>query len=129
MQSLSIRFLIGLSKASDPPDPGPYALERTVIDYDGRAADALAILSAAYSCLGSWRGVGYWQGKAEPSLTVETVVEVPDLGFDLVASEREAVVGRAQSLAREVARALGQEAVGLVVAPVRFTLEGPHAAL
>jgi hypothetical protein len=124
MQHLSIRFLIGLSKASDP---GPSPFQGV---YDARSETALAILAREYPGLSSWRGVGYWRGQPEPSLTVETVVEsiednnVPSGWQNPDGND---TIGRAQSLAGEVARALGQEAVGVVVQPVSFTLEGPHA--
>ncbi len=123
MQHLSIRFLIGLAKPGDVPG----FADRFPTVADARAATALDILSRAYPCLGSWRGVGYWRGAAEPSLTVETIVEVEDVERAPGTPTPDEAVDRAQTLAGEVARALGQDAVGVVVQPVSFTLEGPYA--
>jgi hypothetical protein len=128
MQHLSIRFLIGLSKASDDADgirfdsrtsfPHDWTAETA---YDGRAQAALAILARHYPALTAIRGTGYWQGAPEPNLVVESIVD-PESDFWTDCD----VVGFAQFVAGDVARALDQESVALVVAPVRFSLEGQH---
>ena len=115
---LQIRFLIGLSKPGD--DLGFAARFPPVAD--ARASSALAILATHYPALSAVRGTGYWKGESEPNLVVESIVDTEsEYWVDCDA------VGFAQSVAGEVARALDQESVALVVATVRFSLKGPHA--
>lgn len=120
MQHLSIRFLIGLASATDPIQP------TESFTVEERAREALAILSAHYSGLSAVRGTGYWQGAPEPNLVVESIVPADREAGGSSWTESE-IIGRAQSIAGEIARALGQSCVALVVSPVRFSLEGPHA--
>ena len=115
MQHLSIRFLIGLARASDGPD-GPHFTLANI-----RADAALAILARHYPAFSAVRGTGYWRGAPEPSLSVEAVVN-PEEEYWHDAD----VIGVARSIAGEVARALSQESVAVVVTPVSFSLEGPH---
>ena len=119
MTHLSIRFLIGLSAASDPP--GQYARKPQWSKYEERAFKATEILAPHYPALSSVRGVGYWKGQAEPNLIVETIVPYNEN------PEPEQYVAR--QIADEIARALDQESVALAVSEVRFTLEGPHGTV
>lgn len=112
MNALSIRFLIGLRK------PGETPLDASRMA-DSRADAAYRFLARRYHALGFYRGEGAWKGAGEPCATAEVLImdATDQAGED---------VGRAQYLARRLADLLGQEAVGLVVTPVRFTLEGAH---
>ena len=112
MQHLSIRFLIGLSKASDPGYPSDR-------EADERAGAALGILSYTYPSLLAVRGKGYWNSAPEPTLVAEVIV--PDTG--------EGARAKAVDVARVLAQALGQESVALAIAPVQFRLEGPYETL
>lgn len=117
--NLSIRFLIGLHTAADS-----IHLAERARQVDERRKRALLILSGAYSGFTSWRGTGEWKGKTEPCLVVETVLPIRYDGVDDVTSER---VDRitARTVARDIARALGQESVMVVFQTVETEFVGP----
>ena len=121
--NLSIRFLIGLSAASDndthPPTMPVSAPDNGI--HSERARRALSLLSKAYDGFTSWRGTGAWKGATEPCLVVERIADVGDMTRVLCATERV----KAREIARTVARALGQESVMVVFQPVEVESVGP----
>ena len=79
----------------------------TLIQVEDRARDALALLGGYYDALTVTRTVGMWQGEQEPSLRVEVIIGEPEAGYTRAE--------QAQEIAREIARTLNQDAVGLSI--------------
>lgn len=101
---VSIRLLIGLSK------PGETA-EETTCALGHRRSRVHELVGHAFDVGNITYGTGYWKRQTEPSITFETIQEDTE--------ENRAV---ARGLAAYIREALGQEAVGLVFAPVTFEL-------
>ncbi len=111
---ISVRFLIGLSKPSDRTwDYGQTPAERESM-IEARRLGARHYLGQRYAMGGSYTGIGYWNGQSEPCMSWETILPHT--------SDLEA---HAQETARELARMLEQECVGLVLAPVNFQTVAP----
>lgn len=104
---ISVRLLIGLSKESDKAaDFGSIDYRWTIKE---RAAMVKHYLSRRFSFGGSYVGTGLWEGKQEPCMM-----------FESIGPETADTESHAREVARELARMLDQESVGVVIAPVRF---------
>jgi len=103
---LSIRFLIGLSSSADASMVSSRDVRRAQMYRRRRAID---LLSRAYPCGSAFDGTGFWEGEREPSLC-----------WEVLADDVSSVRDYAASLARELARALDQEAIGLAFAPTEY---------
>lgn len=105
---VSIRFLVGLNSPTDPSGLEPFARG---VRQDKRRADALRYLGSVYAVGGAYSGRGYWQGESEPCLQFETIqTESPEARAS------------ARAHAANLRGMLGQEAIGLVFAPVELEL-------
>jgi len=91
-----ITFYIGLETSS-----GGAALRRRAL-----ALDTLALY---YDAMTVTDALGVWRGRPEPSLRVEVIIEEPEPDAGFTRAEQ------AQDIAREIARTLEQDAVGLSI--------------
>lgn len=111
-----MRFLIGLSQEGDPKVGHGYTMTRAEFEsmIEARRLGALAYLGRRYTFGGSYTGTGYWEGKSEPCMTWEVIMpQTSDLD------------SHARETARELARMLKQECIGLVLQPVLFETVKP----
>lgn len=76
-----------------------------------RTEQALDILCVYYDSLNLTKTVGVWRGMEEPSLRVEVIIS-ETVGREAQAFTR---AEQAQDIAREIARTLEQDAVGLSI--------------
>jgi len=110
---VSIRFLIGLSRAQDAAECfrtlelGPSVAQRQ----RERRAQALSYLGGAYGVGAAYDGRGYWKGESEPCMQFETIQ-----------TDSPTVRAWARIHAGTLRDMLGQEAIGLVFAPVELEL-------
>lgn len=113
---LFIRFLIGLSSPSDSASSTRGLSHAALLKRRAavRARKAKEVLSQHYTGFNVTQGTGYWEGKAEPCLIAEAIMnDTEGNRFD------------ARRWARELAITLGQSCVGLTFAPVSFELVEP----
>jgi hypothetical protein len=111
MRHLSIRFLVGLRRPTDFTSSSLGVLA----DLEHRADVIESFLIRAYPSGTCTRATGHWDGAEEPSIVYEAVV----LDLPLARATARMVAGRLAELHK-------QEAVGVVMAPVDFYLEGPR---
>ena len=118
---ISIRFLIGLSNSLDikPLEDSHEhhtAAERAAYiraREETRRAAAREALSATYRFGAFYDGEGLWQGKREPCMS-----------FEVILADCPQVREVARNQARNLARLLDQDCIGVAIAPVQFTTYG-----
>lgn len=136
---LSIRFLIGLGEPTTPRTvdtemearmaPEGYRYGQLVkyksdpMRQRQRERRAQTILGDAYECGAFFKGQGVWKGAREESLMFETILDIDRSAI----KDRQDAEDKARDIAKRLANVLGQEAIGLVFAPMDFELIGVGA--
>ena len=101
-----LTYYIGLHAPTSTNDAASVTERRTI---------ALDLLAGAYDALTVADVTGMWEGVEEPSLRVEVIIgetDYEDAGF--TRDEQ------AHEIARDLALALDQDAVGLSIEPIEF---------